>query len=106
MQGRIISNAAIILAAGRGERIGSPENGPKQYRPLGGHAVIFHTLKRFLESGLFATIILVIHQDDEKLCHEAIGDLADHVAIVHGGNTRQISTLCGLRALNALSEDK
>ena len=104
MKGRIISNAAIILAAGRGERIGSPENGPKQYRPLGGHAVIFHTLKRFLDSGFFSTIILVIHRDDEKLCHKAIGDLADHVTIVHGGNTRQISTLCGLRALNALGE--
>ena len=104
MKGRIISNAAIILAAGRGERIGSPENGPKQYRPLGGHAVIFHTLKRFLDSGLFSAIILVIHRDDEKLCHKAIGDLADHVTIVHGGKTRQISTLCGLRALNALGE--
>lgn len=102
--GVIISNAAIILAAGRGERIGSPQNGPKQYRSLGHHAVIFYTLKHFLESSLFSTIVLVIHEDDEKLCHDAIGEMSNNVTIVHGGATRQISTLHGLRALNALPE--
>lgn len=102
--GLIISNAAIILAAGRGERIGSPENGPKQYRSLGQHAVIFYTLKNFLESRLFSTIVLVIHEDDEKLCRDAIGEMVQDVTIVHGGSTRQISTLHGLQALNGLPE--
>lgn len=97
-----IANAAIILAAGRGERIGSPENGPKQYRPVGGHALIFYTLKQFLESGLFSTVVLVIHKDDDGLCHDAIGELANRITIVYGGSTRQKSTLCGLRALNCV----
>lgn len=38
----------VIVAAGRGERAGSPEEGPKQYRPIGGRAVIEHTLSTFL----------------------------------------------------------
>lgn len=39
----------VIVAAGRGERAGSPEEGPKQYRPIGGRAVIEHTLSTFLD---------------------------------------------------------
>ncbi|MBH9975230.1 bifunctional 2-C-methyl-D-erythritol 4-phosphate cytidylyltransferase/2-C-methyl-D-erythritol 2,4-cyclodiphosphate synthase [Bartonella sp. B10834H15] len=101
-----MSNAAIILAAGRGERIGSPENGPKQYRMIAGRAVIFHTLKHFIDSGLFSNIVLVIHKDDEQLCKKAIDGISDAITIVHGGSTRQISTLCGLRALNAMPEDR
>ena len=34
--------AAVIVAAGRGERAGQAD-GPKQYRLIGGRAVIAHT---------------------------------------------------------------
>lgn len=94
-----ISIAAIILAAGRGERVGSPHEGPKQYRKIGGEAIIKHTLRPFLSHPAISKIILVIHPDDEALCRAAIDDLAEQVTLVTGGTTRQISTLNGLLAL-------
>lgn len=87
------------MAAGRGERVGAPQNGPKQYRLLGNAAVLAHTLRNFIDCGLFSKILVVIHPDDHHLCDQALGVLKQHVTIVEGGPTRQISTLFGLRAL-------
>ena len=49
----------VIVAAGRGERAGSPEEGPKQYRPIGGRAVIEHTLSTFLDWNHASPIVIV-----------------------------------------------
>lgn len=99
--GRPASPGIIIVAAGRGERAGSPEEGPKQYRPIGGKAVITHTLETFLSWHASAPVIVVIHPDDEKLLENAIAGIpgADRIITVHGGATRQQSVLAGLRRL-------
>ncbi|UTO29343.1 bifunctional 2-C-methyl-D-erythritol 4-phosphate cytidylyltransferase/2-C-methyl-D-erythritol 2,4-cyclodiphosphate synthase [Bartonella harrusi] len=94
-----MSIAAIILAAGRGERAGSPQKIPKQYRLLGQEPVICHTVRCFLQNPAITTIILVIHPEDHQICKQAIADFKDHLILVEGGNTRQISTLHGLHAL-------
>ena len=57
----------VIVAAGRGERAGSPEEGPKQYRPIGDKAVIEHTLSTFLGWADTSPIVVVIHTDDAAL---------------------------------------
>ncbi|WP_199805764.1 bifunctional 2-C-methyl-D-erythritol 4-phosphate cytidylyltransferase/2-C-methyl-D-erythritol 2,4-cyclodiphosphate synthase [Candidatus Bartonella washoeensis] len=94
-----MSIAAIILAAGRGERAGSLQKIPKQYRLLGQDPVICHTVRCFLQHPAIKTIVLVIHPEDHQICEQAIVDFKEHLIIVEGGNTRQISTLCGLHAL-------
>ncbi|WP_455481436.1 bifunctional 2-C-methyl-D-erythritol 4-phosphate cytidylyltransferase/2-C-methyl-D-erythritol 2,4-cyclodiphosphate synthase [Bartonella sp. B12(2025)] len=94
-----MSIAAIILAAGRGERAGSPQQGPKQYQLLGQKPVIYHTVHCFLQHPAITTLILVIHPEDHEVCEQAIDDFKKHLIIVEGGDTRQMSTLCGLRAL-------
>ncbi|WP_179853410.1 bifunctional 2-C-methyl-D-erythritol 4-phosphate cytidylyltransferase/2-C-methyl-D-erythritol 2,4-cyclodiphosphate synthase [Bartonella doshiae] len=94
-----MSIAAIILAAGRGKRAKSPQKTPKQYRLLGQEPVICHTVRCFLQHPDITRIILVIHPDDYQICQQAIVDFKKHLIIVEGGNTRQISTLHGLRAL-------
>ncbi|WP_208437595.1 bifunctional 2-C-methyl-D-erythritol 4-phosphate cytidylyltransferase/2-C-methyl-D-erythritol 2,4-cyclodiphosphate synthase [Bartonella taylorii] len=94
-----MSIAAIILAAGRGERAKSPHKIPKQYQLLGQEPVICHTVRCFLQHPAITTIILVIHPEDRQICEQAIVDFKEHLIIVEGGNTRQISTLCGLHAL-------
>ncbi|WP_100693372.1 bifunctional 2-C-methyl-D-erythritol 4-phosphate cytidylyltransferase/2-C-methyl-D-erythritol 2,4-cyclodiphosphate synthase [Bartonella sp. 1-1C] len=94
-----MSIAAIILAAGRSKRAGSSQNGPKQYRILGQKPVIYHTIHCFLQHTSITTIVLVIHPDDRQICENAIADLKEHLIIVEGGDTRQISTLHGLNAL-------
>ncbi len=96
-----LSVGIVIVAAGRGERAGSPEEGPKQYRPIGGKAVITHTLERFVTWSHASRIVVVIHRDDETLLRSALEQVAElpEIEIAFGGATRQQSVLSGLRQL-------
>ena len=100
-----LSIGIVIVAAGRGERAGSPEEGPKQYRAIGGRAVIAHTLEKFVTWPQAKKIVVVIHRDDENLLRAALKQVADSpdVEIAFGGATRQQSVLAGLRQLQASS---
>ena len=91
--------AAVIVAAGRGERIGLPEEGPKQYRSIGGRPIIARTLGTFLDHAAIGCVVVVIHPDDHERFEAAAGDLASRVAVVLGGATRQESVHKGLLAL-------
>ncbi|TCU13113.1 bifunctional 2-C-methyl-D-erythritol 4-phosphate cytidylyltransferase/2-C-methyl-D-erythritol 2,4-cyclodiphosphate synthase [Rhizobium sullae] len=96
-----ISAGIVIVAAGRGERAGSREEGPKQYRLIGGKPVITHTLENFMTWEHAAHIVVVIHPDDEALFAKAFRQVLSVTPIetVHGGATRQQSVLAGLRHL-------
>ena len=91
----------VIVAAGRGERAGSPEEGPKQYRPIGGKAVIEHTLSTFLGWDSTCPIVIVSHADDAALLSPILQRLeaGERIITVTGGATRQQSVLAGLEAL-------
>ncbi|MDQ0320117.1 2-C-methyl-D-erythritol 4-phosphate cytidylyltransferase/2-C-methyl-D-erythritol 2,4-cyclodiphosphate synthase [Pararhizobium capsulatum DSM 1112] len=101
-----ISCGVVIVAAGRGERAGAPEEGPKQYRLIGGRPVICHTLEAFatwaVEASRKLVFVVVIHPDDEALFEKARQLLSPglDLTVVHGGSTRQLSVLAGLRALS------
>jgi 2-C-methyl-D-erythritol 4-phosphate cytidylyltransferase / 2-C-methyl-D-erythritol 2,4-cyclodiphosphate synthase len=82
--------AVIIVAAGRGSRMGGPV--PKQWQMLAGKPVLAHTLAAF--AGL--PVVLVIHPDDRARA-EGLG-----VPLVEGGETRDASVLAGLRALEGM----
>jgi len=90
--------AVVVVAAGRGERAGQAD-GPKQYRRIGGKAVIWHTLKAFLDHPRVGPIAVAIHADDGELFASAAGELAARVTTVVGGATRQDSTRFALIAL-------
>lgn len=92
--------AVVIVAAGRGERAGQVD-GPKQYRRIGGRAVIAHTLDVFASHPRVGKIVTVIHPEDAGLFREAAGDCSVDAETVTGGATRQESVLAGLRALRA-----
>lgn len=96
------SYSFVVVIAGRGERAGSPEEGPKQYRPIGGKPVIEHTLHSLLSWPRTDSICLVTHRDDEALIHPILQRLpqSTKITLVHGGATRQQSVLAGLEALN------
>jgi len=89
--------AAIILAAGRGERAGQVE-GPKQYRMVGGRPVIQHTLQAFLDHPLVDRVVVAIHPDDRALFQASAGAFAGRVSVVNGGATRQASTRLALES--------
>ncbi|EJF75147.1 bifunctional enzyme ispD/ispF [Bartonella alsatica IBS 382] len=61
--------------------------------------MICHTVRCFLQHPAITTIVLVIHPEDHKICEQAVVDFKEHLIIIDGGNTRQISTLHGLHAL-------
>ncbi len=87
------------MAAGRGERAGQSVEGPKQYRRIGGEAVLARTLRAFIDCPLVDKIVVVIHPDDNLLYERAIPESHEDVIVVTGGPTRQESTRLGLLAL-------
>jgi 2-C-methyl-D-erythritol 4-phosphate cytidylyltransferase/2-C-methyl-D-erythritol 2,4-cyclodiphosphate synthase len=98
MRHALPDTAALIVAAGRGTRIGAEL--PKQFLPLGGKPLLRHALEVFAKHPEVGLVRAVIHPDDRDLYDEAaVGlDLAPPVA---GGDTRQASVLNGLRSLEA-----
>ncbi|MFO7481650.1 bifunctional 2-C-methyl-D-erythritol 4-phosphate cytidylyltransferase/2-C-methyl-D-erythritol 2,4-cyclodiphosphate synthase [Oceanibaculum nanhaiense] len=93
---------ALIVAAGRGHRLGSSL--PKQYLSLAGQPVLRHTVRRFLAHPGIDAVRVVIHPDDRNLYDQAVGDLSLCEPIA-GGATRQDSVRLGLEALSAAAPD-
>ncbi|MEX3009048.1 bifunctional 2-C-methyl-D-erythritol 4-phosphate cytidylyltransferase/2-C-methyl-D-erythritol 2,4-cyclodiphosphate synthase [Hoeflea sp. TYP-13] len=93
---------AVIVSAGRGERAGNAEEGPKQYRKIGGREVLSWTLETFQKHPRIGQIAVVIHPDDQVLFSRAVEKLGSPISliIVEGGAERQDSALKGLEALS------
>jgi 2-C-methyl-D-erythritol 4-phosphate cytidylyltransferase/2-C-methyl-D-erythritol 2,4-cyclodiphosphate synthase len=91
--------AAIIVAAGRGERAGGGI--PKQYRAIAGEPMIRPTLSAFLNHPQIDLVLPVIHPGDDGIYNESIAGLAKLPPPVPGGATRQASVRAGLEALAA-----
>jgi 2-C-methyl-D-erythritol 4-phosphate cytidylyltransferase / 2-C-methyl-D-erythritol 2,4-cyclodiphosphate synthase len=93
--------AALIVAGGRGER--AETNGPKQYIPLAGKALLAHTLSPFLAHHLIDVVRVVIHADDHERYAEAISSIGSHSKLLDvaiGGCDRQSSVRNGLESLS------
>lgn len=94
--------AAIIVAAGSGQRFGGDI--PKQYAQLHGKAVLRHTLEAFLACPNLSTLRVVIdpaHLEIYKAATKGL-DLPDPV---YGGKERKDSVRHALESLNSLSDD-
>ncbi|MDD5259508.1 MAG: 2-C-methyl-D-erythritol 4-phosphate cytidylyltransferase [bacterium] len=91
--------AAVIVAAGLGKRMNYLK--PKQFLALAGKPVLWHTLQRFIKSGLFNEIIVVIHRDFRQYCQQNIIKKYkfNHVTLVVGGKERQDSVYHGLKGI-------
>jgi 2-C-methyl-D-erythritol 4-phosphate cytidylyltransferase/2-C-methyl-D-erythritol 2,4-cyclodiphosphate synthase len=94
--------AAIIVAAGRGQRAG--EGIPKQYRPMpdgGRDTVLARSISIFAENPAITKLCVVIHKDDVSLYDKSLShcNKTDNVSYVFGGDSRQESVLNGLTAL-------
>ena len=100
----MLRNVALIVAAGRGHRVGGPL--PKQYRELVGAPVLFHTVAAFAGHAAIDAVRTVIHPDDDALYRNALSGLdttmsGKLLAPVDGGETRQDSVRLGLESLAA-----
>jgi 2-C-methyl-D-erythritol 4-phosphate cytidylyltransferase / 2-C-methyl-D-erythritol 2,4-cyclodiphosphate synthase len=95
--------AAVIVAAGRGERAGGDV--PKQYRAVGGVPMLRPTLAAFLGHPDVGIVLPVINPADEKRYRAAVSGLEGLPAPVAGGATRQASVRAGLEALAGRKPD-
>ncbi|WP_093966985.1 bifunctional 2-C-methyl-D-erythritol 4-phosphate cytidylyltransferase/2-C-methyl-D-erythritol 2,4-cyclodiphosphate synthase [Actibacterium lipolyticum] len=93
-----MQTAAIIVAAGRGVRAGGDI--PKQFQLLIGKPVLAHTLEKFASHPGVGQIILVLSPQDDAVFSATMGDWADKLTIVAGGETRVSSVQAGLAAAN------
>src|ERR671925_631508 len=87
--------AAIIVAGGRGERIGGEI--PKQYQLLLGRPVIAWSVHAFAEAGA-GQIVIASALEHAELCRDATAG-GPEVTIVTGGATRTDSVRAGLAAI-------
>ncbi len=94
-----MTTAAIIVAAGRGTRVGADL--PKQWRPLGAMRVIDHSIAAFALHPAIDAVVVVLHADDMALA----ASLPATVQVVTGGATRDQSVRAGLEALAARAPD-
>lgn len=90
------SAVAIIPAAGQGRRMGGET--PKQYLPLEGRPLIWHTLACLERSPLIQALVLVVRPEDRQLAGQVAGDFPKVRCLVPGGEERCDSVRAGLGA--------
>ena len=90
-------NAAVIVAAGRGTRMGLDRN--KVLYPVCGAPIVVHTVRAFADSGLFDGGIVVVTGENDMEEMRAMLDAAGlRVTFAKGGADRQESVYNGLCA--------
>lgn len=95
----------IVPAGGRGTRMGADL--PKQYLPVGGRPLLWHTLAAFERSSWVDRLILVLRPDDMDLCRREVlepGGFAKVQRLVGGGAERHASVRAGLEESDAADE--
>src|SRR5512139_2070694 len=92
--------AAILVAAGRGERLGGEV--PKQFMAFAGQPLFVHALAVLTASPAIESTVVVVPpgwESEARAAVEAAG-LGSRVArVVHGGARRQDSVRLGLQVL-------
>lgn len=93
-------NAAIVLAAGQGKRMGTKVQ--KQFLELDGKPVLYYALEVFETSSVVDEVVLVVGEGLVEYCQNEIVDkyhFCKVKKIVVGGKERYDSVYLGLRAL-------
>jgi len=93
-----MSVTALIVAAGKGERLGGAM--PKQYRPIGGKPVLRRAVEPFLNHAAIGDVRVVIAPGHDQLAADALAGVAVG-AFIHGGEQRAVSVRSGLAAIES-----
>lgn len=97
------SIAALIVAAGSGERAGGDK--PKQFRALAGKALLEWSARSFAAHPEVTALQFVIGPDQTELFEQSMPEQLRERAPVIGGATRQQSVRNGLEALKPTAPD-
>ena len=93
------SVAAIVVAAGRGERANTAGSLPKQYQPVGGKAILVRSLEAMLAHPGIGVVLPVVSSEHQRFYDSLALSNSRLLPNVSGGSTRQQSVLAGLEAL-------
>ncbi len=90
-----MSSLAILVAAGRGERLGDVR--PKAFVELAGQALVLRSARAFDEAPSVSGIVAVVPRAEVAAARSLLAPVRKLVAVVPGGERRQDSVLEGLR---------
>ncbi len=90
-----LRRAAIVVAAGRGTRMGED----KVWLPLGGLPVVAYSLKAFAACPGVSRLVLVVGRERVERGRELVSQLGIPATVCEGGERRQDSVQNGLDAL-------
>lgn len=88
--------SVVILAAGRGDRMGMNEN--KILVPIRGQALICYAVRAFARIPELDDLVVVVHPDEMDRVRRLIQPITNQFHLVEGGETRRDSALVGVRA--------
>lgn len=94
-------NIGLIVAAGRGFRVGGPL--PKQYLTLAGQPILRRTITALTRHPAIDAVQVLIHPDDQSLYDAATTGLEKLLEVGFGGKERQDSVRLGLKAIAGLN---
>lgn len=95
---------ALIVAGGKGERMGAISDLPKQYMRLGGKTVLRHSIETYLGCEGIRELKVVIHPDHTDLYEKSVQGLSLPPPI-YGGEERNISVINGLKSFYDISDE-
>jgi 2-C-methyl-D-erythritol 4-phosphate cytidylyltransferase len=92
-----LTAAAILVAAGRGERMKADR--PKAFLDLGGEPLLLRAARAFDAAPGVDTIVAVVPRELVQEARRLLAPVARLAAVVAGGERRQDSVLAGLAAI-------
>jgi 2-C-methyl-D-erythritol 4-phosphate cytidylyltransferase / 2-C-methyl-D-erythritol 2,4-cyclodiphosphate synthase len=98
------TNVALIVAGGSGSRFGGDI--PKQYRRIGGVAVIARAFDALIAHPDIHGVHIVVGAGQEALLDAALGADRRPASVTPGGATRRASVAAGLEAIAAIGADR
>ena len=90
-----MSAVAILVAAGRGERMGADR--PKAFLDLAGQPLLLRAARAFDDAPAVQLVVVVVPENEVEAARRILGSLATSLAVVTGGRRRQDSVLEGLK---------
>ena len=102
---KAVKTIAILLAAGRGSRLGS--GGNKVFRKIGGITILERAARCLLDHpGVSAMIVVGAPEEKDRIGSLLAGSFTgQRFLVVSGGGTRQASALRGLRAARKMADE-
>ncbi len=96
-----MQTTVVIVAAGMGRRMNASTT--KQLIEIGGHPILWHTLKAFQQMSAIDNIVLVVKEDESTYIENSLVKASGFTKISHivnGGNERSDSVANGLAVVS------